>query len=180
MKKFSLALAILLLVPGASAQTGKADKPEAGEKAAAKLSAKEFLTKTAKANQFEIDVSKLAVDKAKSGEVKQVAQMLVTDHTAAGEKLKAAVQADGKLALPKDDKPDAKQAQTMEKLKAASGEAFDRAYLEAMLTGHKEGLERYKDYAASGDNATLKQFAQEIAPIVERHLEAVQKLSKSS
>jgi putative membrane protein len=94
--------------------------------------------------------------------------------------MKTAVQADGKLALPKDDKPDAKQAQTLDKLKAASGEAFDRAYLEAMLTGHKESLERYKNYAVGGDNAKLRQFAEEIAPIVERHLEAVQKLSKSS
>jgi putative membrane protein len=181
MRTFSLALVIplLLLAPAASAQTGKADKPEAGQKAAAKMSAEEFLTKTAKANQFEIDASKLAADKAKSKEVKDLAQGLVSDHTAAAEKLKAAVQADGKLALPKDDKPDAKHAKTLEKLKEASGEAFDRTYLEAMLTGHKESLERYKGYAASGDNAVLKKFAEEIAPIVAAHLEAVQKLSKS-
>jgi putative membrane protein len=181
MRKFSLALAIplLLLAPAVSAQPGKADKPEAGLKAAA-MSAEEFLTKTAKANEFEIDASKLAADKAKSKEVKDLAQGLVSDHTAATEKLKAAVQADGKLALPKDDKPDAKHAKTLEKLKDASGEAFDRAYLEAMLTGHKESLERYKGYAASGDNAHLKRFAEEIAPVVAAHLEAVQKLSKSS
>jgi hypothetical protein len=34
----------------------------------------------------------------------------------------------------------------------------------AMLTGHKEGLERYNGYAADGDNAKLRRFAEEIAP----------------
>jgi putative membrane protein len=181
MRKLGLAIALplLLLAPQVSAQPGKADKPEAGQKAAAKMSAEEFLTKTAKANQFEIDASKLAIEKAKSKEVKDLAQGLASDHTAAGEKLKAAVQADGKLTLPKDDKPDAKHAKTLEKLKDASGEAFDRAYLDAMLSGHKESLERYRGYAASGDNVHLKKFAEEIAPIVQAHLELVQKLSKS-
>jgi putative membrane protein len=136
------------------------------------LSAEEFLTKTAKANQFEIDASKLAVDKAKSKEVKDLAQALVSDHTAAAEKLKAPVPADGKLTLPKDDKPKAKHARTLDKLNGASGDTFGRAYLEAMLTGDKNSLERYRRYGATGDNANLKQFAQEIAPIVERHLTA--------
>jgi putative membrane protein len=175
MTKFSLALAILLLVaPAASAQTtGKPDEPEAGEKAAEKtseMSAEEFLAKTAAANRFEIDASKLAYHQAKKKEVQELAEALVSDHTAAAEKLEAAVQADGRLALPKDDKPDAKYPQALDQLKASFGDAFDRAYLEAMFTGHKEGLERYKGYAASGNNPNLKKFAQEIAPIVERHL----------
>ena len=39
-----------------------------------------------------------------------------------------------------------------------------------MLTGHKEALERFKGYAANGDNANLRKFAEEIAPIVEQYL----------
>jgi putative membrane protein len=172
MRTLCLALALpLLLAPAASAQ--RADTPEAGEKAASKMSdmsAEEFVANTAAANQFEIDASKLAVDQAQKKEVKELAEALVADHTAAAEKLKAAAQADGKLALPRLDKPHAKHAQTLDQLKRTFGDAFDRAYLEAMFTGHKEALERYKGYAASGDNANLKKFAEETAPVVEQHL----------
>lgn len=167
-----LALALpLLLAPAASAQ--RADTPEAGEKAAAKsseMSAEEFVAKTAAANQFEIDASKLAVQQAKEKEVKELAEALVSDHTAAAEKLKAAAEADGKLAPPQGDGLDAKHAPTFDRLKASFGDAFDRAYLEAMLTGHKAALERYKGYAANGDNSNLRKFAEEMAPVVEQHL----------
>src|SRR5688500_19670482 len=78
-----LALALpLLLAPAASAQ--RADTPEAGEKAAAKMSemsAEEFVAKTAAANQFEIDASKLAVGQAKKKEVKELAEALVSDRS---------------------------------------------------------------------------------------------------
>jgi putative membrane protein len=172
MKMPCLALALpLLLAPAASAQ--KADTPEAGERAAAKMSemsAEEFVAKTAAANQFEIDASKLAISQAKKKEVKELAEALVSDHTAVAEKLRAAVQADGKLAPPLGDRLDAKQAQTFDQLRTTFGDAFDRAYLEAMFAGHQEALERYKGYAATGDNANLRKFAGEIAPVVEQHL----------
>ena len=172
MRKLRLALALpLLLATAASAQ--RADGPEAGEKAAAKMSemsAEEFVKKTAAANQFEIDASKLAVSQAKKKEVKELAEALVSDHTAAAEKLKAAVRADGKLAPPQGNGLDAKHAPIFDQLKGTFGDAFDRTYLEAMFTGHKEALEQYKGYAASGDNANLRKFAEEIAPVVEQHL----------
>ena len=175
MRKFGVAVAtqLLLLAPVAIAQRGQVDNLEPGKAAAAKvseLSAQEFLTRTAEANQFEIDASKMAVQQAKKKEVKELAEALVSDHTAAAEKLKAAMQADGTLALPNRDKPDAKHAQILDSLKGAFGDAFDRAYVDAMFTGHQEALERYKGYAASGDHANLKKFAEEIAPVVEQHL----------
>ena len=172
MRKLWFALALpLLLATAASAQ--RVDTREAGEKAAAKMSemsAEEFVNKTAAANQFEIDASKLAVDQAKKKEVKELAEALVSDHTAAAEKLKAAVRADGKLAPPQGNRLDARHAATFDQLKASFGDAFDRAYLEAMLTSHKEAFDRYKGYAADGDNANLRKFAEEVASVVEQHL----------
>jgi hypothetical protein len=41
------------------------------------------------------------------------------------------------------------------------GDAFDRAYLDALFTDCQESLERYKGHTASGDSPNLKKFAEE-------------------
>jgi uncharacterized protein DUF4142/uncharacterized protein DUF3124 len=55
----------------------------------------------------------------------------------------------------------AKYAQLLGSLKGALGDAFDRAYLDAMFTDRQESLERYKGHTASGDSPNLKKFAEE-------------------
>ena len=47
----------------------------------------QFVTKAAEGGQFEVEIAKLAADKATDPHVKEFAQMLVDDHTAANENL---------------------------------------------------------------------------------------------
>jgi putative membrane protein len=59
-----------------------------------------FLASVAAGNQFEIDSSKLALERAKSATVKSFANRLVDEHTSAGARLKEAV-AQAKLPPPR-------------------------------------------------------------------------------
>ena len=50
---------------------------------------RDFIQDVVKANTAEIELARTASDKSTSPDVKQFAQMMVTDHTAAGDKLNA-------------------------------------------------------------------------------------------
>jgi len=134
----------------------------------------DFLGKAAAGNTFEIDSSKLALDKSKSEPVRAFANMMIRDHGEAAAKMKQAV-ADAKLPAPADTL-DAKHQALLGDLARKEGAPFDRAYLDAQLKGHEETVALFKAYADGGDNARIKQFAKELLPTLQKHLAHVRKL----
>jgi putative membrane protein len=163
---------ILASAPGAFA----ADPPakQAAAPAMATPSTSTFLTNTAVANLFEIDSSKVALAKTKNDKIKAFANLMVTDHTGAGTKFKQAV-TDAKL-TPPAEKLDAKHQALLDDLKKKDGAAFDTAYVKAQHDGHVETVAMFEAYAKGGDNARMKQFANEMLPTLKAHLDQVSKL----
>ncbi|HYC65508.1 MAG TPA: DUF4142 domain-containing protein [Reyranellaceae bacterium] len=134
-----------------------------------------FLTKVAAGNTFEIESSKLALGKKPKKEVADFANMMIKDHGEAGAKFKKAV-ADAKLKAPPDEM-DAKHKKLQEDLAKKNGADFEKSYIAAQRDGHKETVELFEAYAAGGDNARMKQFAQELLPTLRKHLDHVAKLN---
>ena len=62
-------------------------------------------------------------------------------------------------------------------LKQAKGAAFDDLYAAQQVGAHEEALGLLEDYATSGTDPALREFAGKAAPTVERHLDAARKLS---
>ncbi len=121
---------------GASAAGG-------GDTASPALSDGEIVAVIQAADHGEIDQAREAVKKAKNGRVKQFAQHMVTDHTAAESKLsaletKASIQ-------PKENAVTAQLkssgAQIMGNLHASSGSDFDKAYIDAQVSEHTQVLD---------------------------------------
>jgi len=133
-----------------------------------------FLTNTAVANLFEIESSKVALTKTKNDKIKAFANLMVTDHTGAGTKFKQAV-TDAKL-TPPAEKLDAKHQALLDDLQKKDGAAFDTAYVKAQHDGHVETVAMFEAYAKGGDNARMKQFANEMLPTLKAHLDQVSKL----
>ena len=69
-----------------------------------------------------------------------------------------------------DDQLSPSQKAALDDMKMKKGYIFDAAYVAAQVHGHDETLTELKNYAASGDNAALKAFAQDLIPTVEQHL----------
>jgi putative membrane protein len=163
---------ILASAPAAFA----ADPPakQAAAPAMATPSTSTFLTNTAVANLFEIESSKAALAKTKNDKIKAFANLMVTDHTGAGTKFKQAV-TDAKL-TPPAEKLDAKHQALLDDLKKKDGTAFDTAYVKAQHDGHVETVAMFEAYAKGGDNARMKQFANEMLPTLKAHLDQVSKL----
>ena len=148
--------------PAGAGQQGK-DSP------AMKLD-QNFLKQTAADNQFEIQLSQLAQSKAQDEKVKQLAQMLVTDHTAATEQLKQVAQKK-QVQLP-TDLPEAKKEE-IQIFQSLQGSEFDQAYLSCMKVAHAKGVAAYSEKSKNAKDQDVKQFASAILPKLQQHKQHV-------
>lgn len=133
-----------------------------------------FVAQAAFGNMFEIESSKLALDRSKSAPVKAFAQHMVDDHSAAAVKFKEAV-LDAKLAMP-PDKLDARRQAVLGELAAKQGAEFDKAYIAAQYQAHVETVELFKGYAQAGEDKRMSAFAAEMLPKLQAHLDQVAKM----
>jgi predicted outer membrane protein len=91
------------------------------------------------ANMAEIDLGRLAVERGSTAETKQFAQMMVDDHTAAGDKLKTvATQYNIEIPAQVDDKHQG----VHEKLAAKQALDFDKDYADKMVDGHQDFVDK--------------------------------------
>lgn len=147
------------------------------KKGASSKSAETFVTKAANGGLFEVESSKVAVQKAQRDDVKSFAQQMVDDHGKANQELMAEAQQAG-IQVPA--KLDSAHQARLDKLNGASGAAFDRAYIAAQETAHREAVSLFRTYAKSGDNAGLKAFAGKTLPVIEGHETKLKQLQKSA
>jgi putative membrane protein len=114
-----------------------------------------FVRDVTELNNAEIDLSRDAADRSTNPDVKKFAQMVITDHTAAGDKLSSVVASNNIPAAPANsDKAENKR----EDLDKKQGADFDRAYIDAMIDGHDKlmsKLDSRVDKKGSGDAATV-------------------------
>ncbi len=128
-----------------------------------------FANKAATSDTFEIESSKLALEKSSSAKVKKFAQAMITAHTDSTAKLKTAA-ASASPAVTPDPTLTPEQQASLDALKTASGAAFDTAYIDAQRNAHKMTLSALQDYAATGEVPALKSFATTLVPIVTAHV----------
>jgi putative membrane protein len=115
----------------------------------------------------EVELGRLAVQKASSDNVKQFGQRMIDDHSKAGDDLKT-VAAEDNIPLPTE--LDAKAKATRDRLASLSGSEFDRAYMHDMVQDHEKDVADFQKEASSGMNADLKKFASRTLPTLQEHL----------
>jgi putative membrane protein len=135
--------------------------------------ATDFVPKAAASDMFEIESSKLALKMSKNADVKAFAKMMIDMHTKSTADLKAAIMASGQAITPPAALPDDMQKK-LDDLKASKD--FDTDYLKDQADGHQSTLDVVQAYANNGDVPQIKQFAVDLAPVVQDHLTKVKAL----
>jgi putative membrane protein len=130
-----------------------------------------FVIKAAHGGMAEVDLGKLAVEKASSDDVKKFGQRMIDDHGKANEELKMLAQ-NKHITLPTDLDPHAKAMH--DRLAKLSGPAFDRAYMQAMVIDHKKDVNEFRMEAKSGKDPDIKGWAAKTLPTLEEHLRLAQ------
>ena len=140
------------------------------------FASQDFVRKAMQGNMAEVSVGQLAQQKGTSDAVRQFGQQLVTDHSAANDKLKQVATSMGITSPPTE--PNADQKSMHDKLAAMSGAEFDRAFSTGMVADHQKDIAEYQDEAKAKDAAG--QYATETLPTLEQHLKVAQSLAAST
>ncbi|QPH40189.1 DUF4142 domain-containing protein [Pedobacter endophyticus] len=135
-----------------------------------------FATEAAVSGMAEVELGKLALEKGTSQQVKDFASMMVKDHGMANTELMTLAQQKN-ITLPST--VDEEHKKKMDDLSKKTGADFDKAYVDAMVSGHKSTLKLMEDEARDGKDADLKAFASKTAPIVQGHLTTINKIDDS-
>jgi putative membrane protein len=135
-----------------------------------------FVKKAAEGGMAEVQLGKLAVDKASSPEVKQFGQKMVDDHGKANDQLKSLAQSKN-ITLPSD--LSAKDKALHDRLSKLSGPAFDRAYMRAMVTDHTKDVNEFRAQAKSGADPDVKSWASNTLPTLESHLQMAKEANRA-
>lgn len=158
----------LVLLPSVALAQPVEPKPAGDASPMLVVDTPHFLAQVMSANQFEIDSSELAKKKAKDEDVNALADMIIADHTAAGQKLETLL-ADhpAKPAEPAGLSP--KHEKMLSQLEAAEGADFRTLYIDMQAQAHVEAIGLFRAYAGSGDDPILVGFAKETLPALETH-----------
>ncbi len=135
-----------------------------------------FATMAASGGMAEVEMARLALTKSSSDSVKQYAQKMIDDHTAANEELMQIASAKS-MTLP--TAPDPKMQMMMAKMDKLSGMAFDHEYIKtAGVKAHMDMEKLFRDESLKGKDAELKGFAAKTLPTVQMHLQMARDMDK--
>jgi putative membrane protein len=171
------AMAFLAATSFADAQSSAKQPPAALTEPVQNVDTATFIKMVASANEFEIQSSQLIKKANAPSEVKAFAEQMISDHTKAGEEFKAALQDVDQTASTSASLLQAKEQQALERLKAARADQLPAMYIEAQLKAHQKAVALFSNYATSGGDPVLKEFAKKTLPTLEQHLAHVTELA---
>jgi putative membrane protein len=125
-----------------------------------------FVNTVAMDGLAEVELARLAIQKAKSPDVKQFAQRMVTDHSKANVELKQ-LASNKNVTLPAE--PNAQQKADKDRLSKLSGAEFDREYMSLMASAHDKAVTAFEGEARDGREIDVKAWASKILPTLREH-----------
>jgi putative membrane protein len=145
---------------------------DAGASKSVASSDRDFVMTAAHDGMMEVEMGRMAVERASSDDVKQFGQRMIDDHSKANEELMRIATSKG-LTVPAQ--MDAKHQADMDKTKADMGKMtgadFDRHYISMMVKDHEKAVRLFEEQANNGKDADLKSFASTTLPTLQTHLQ---------
>jgi putative membrane protein len=122
----------------------------------------------------EVQLGKLAADRAASPEVQQLAQRLVEDHTKANQELMSIAE---KKDIDVPDELDDVHEDVVELFSELEGASFDREYVRYQVMHHEKNTAGFAVQAKDGQDTELKAFAAKQLPVLQGHLQQLRELA---
>jgi putative membrane protein len=128
---------------------------------------RKFLEEAAVDGMAEVELGRLAQQKASSDSVKKFGARMAADHAKANAELKALMPTRN---VPIPNGLDKKHQKQIDELDKMSPMRFDHEYMEQMVSDHKKDVEEFKQQAQSAKDPAIKAFAAKTLPTLESHL----------
>lgn len=141
------------------------------------VSPQAFLKGAIQGDLAEMQLGRLAQQKAGNNkQLQQFGEMLENDHAANKQKAQAvAKQLD--VAVP--GSPNAEQQHTYQQLSQLEGPEFERQFASHMVADHQRDVAKFTIESKSS-NPQIAQFAQATLPVLKKHLQRAEALEKST
>lgn len=162
---FSLAVCALALFTGAAA-VGQAPSEQD----------KHWVHDAIEGGNGEVELGHLAQRKGNSDDVRRFGQHMVEDHTKLGMQVKAVA---AKTGVNAPSGTAAGAMATKAELEVLSGDAFDKAYIKAMVKDHRDDLEAFQKEADGGTNPQIREAAKKGAQVVQSHLQMAEQIARN-
>jgi putative membrane protein len=134
---------------------------------------RDFAVTAAEANNGEIVLAKMALQKTNEPSVRLLASRMLADHTKIGAQL-SSIAASEAIKLPASGELLPQDQQTQQMLSGLNSHPFDVAYVNSQLTQHNAAISLFAKEAQNGSDPALKQFAASTLPTLQAHLKYAQ------
>jgi putative membrane protein len=161
--------------PTASEAKAKPARAVPSAEASTKRTSGSVLAQIHQANLKEIELGKIAEEKASTDEVRAYAVQLVNDHTSADQLVLATAQ---KTGAHLRDASTARSKLTDKKLSTASGAQFDRTFLEQTSADHKKLMSELQQEREDASDDNIESLIDKLMPILQQHHDLSQILLK--
>jgi putative membrane protein len=138
--------------------------------------AKDFIKEAAQGNLTEIALSELAQSKAMNSDVKQLAQMMISDHQQCNQKLQAIAEAHG---LPFNQSLDWMNQHEVNRLQKTPEGDFEKDYVKIMLKDHVKAIKCFQSAANEIKETDVQEFAQNSLPTLRKHLQHAEEAARA-
>jgi len=142
--------------------------------AAPSVTAKQFIAKAGASDMWERKEAAIMATSTNS-DVAAFAKQMTIDHTKSTDMVKAAAKADHVTATA--PVLTAKQKSDLAALSASKGAARDSLYVSQQKAAHADALALMQGYSSDGKAMHLKDTAGKIAPVVQSHIDMLNKMA---
>jgi putative membrane protein len=134
-----------------------------------------FAVKAANGGMMEVEMGKLAEERASSKSVKDFGARMVKDHEKLNAELKS-LAAEKNITLPATMGDDMQKK--MDDMRKDSTK-FDKDYIDKMVSDHKDDIDLFEKNVKDSKDSTFKNFAVKALPTLYKHLGAAKAIQKS-
>ena len=127
-----------------------------------------FATKAAQGGMAEVEMGRLATQRAGDPSVREFGARMVADHSRADSELKSIASKKG-MQLPAD--MNSEQKSELDKLSKMSGAEFDQEYMSSMVKDHEDDVKDFETQSQKGNDPDIKAFAAKTLPTLQQHLQ---------
>jgi putative membrane protein len=135
----------------------------------------DFVNKAASSGLAEVEASRGVSEKTANATVREFADMMIKDHSAANSELTRLA---GAKNIPTPTAPLPHHQEALTKVASAMGAESDRLYVEEFgPKAHREAIDLFEKQSRDGVDAELKAFASATLPKLKEHLEHAQRVA---
>lgn len=129
-----------------------------------------YVPNAAMGDMYEIMAADIAAQRSQNADLKALAAMIKTDHTAASNAMKAMLPAGTTAPTALDER----RQGLIDNLRSASAANFDAAWLDQQIAAHNEALTLHRGF--SNQDSPLAAHARSVVPKIEAHLREAERI----